>query len=317
MTLNAARLALVLVVGLGRGDAREHVDTPNVSVDFPAGKRSFADATARFFVEARDDLAAKLGVPYSRTATVQLFDDDAGFDAAVSGHRIEPWVAAVAIPSEARIVVRGTTPEAHLTEEFVPLLRHEVCHLLVGATAIEGRTHVPVWFDEGLAQWAADRLVVAEADVAILDRYGFLAPFVQLDERFPTNASDARIAYLQSESFVRFVVYRRGLDAVRETLRRVRRGEVFADAFDAGAGVRFFELEREWKQWLHDEFSLPYLIARSLPFFALVALVVVLTFVVRRFRDRRLLRRMALEESTTPIDEPGDEFDAIDEVRDP
>jgi peptidase MA superfamily protein len=298
--VSLAALLLAAAVALAGGEARERVTAPGVIVDFPSGRKAAAEATARVYVASRDDLASRLGVEFRRDATIQLFDTDAEFIAAVASHRVEPWVAAVAIPAEARIVVRGTTPDAHTSADYVPLLRHEVCHLLVGSTAAESRRRIPLWFDEGLAQWAAARLVVEEADVALLDRYGFLIPFVQLEDRYPESSGDARIAYLQSESLVRYVIDTRGIGVVRETLRRVRGGEAFDDAFEEAAHAHFFEIEREWKAWLHSEFSLPYLVARSLPFFAVVALVVVLAWLVRRARSRVTMQRMAREEAESP-----------------
>ncbi len=298
-----ARWVIVALAGLlvpMAQPARERIETADVVVDFPAGFHSYARLAARLYVASRDDLSARLDVPFEKPARVSLYEDDSEFEARVSGHRLEQWVAAVAIPSTNEIVVRGSSPDARSEAGFAPLLRHEVCHLLVAEAEAEGGERIPLWFNEGLAQWAADRLVVEAQDVALLDRYGFLLSFRQVADAFPVTESEARIAYVQSESIVRFIIHRLGLEAIRETLRGVRRSVPFDDALRSGTRAELYELEREWKQWLRDEFSLPYLIVRSLPFFAIVALVVVAAFVVRRIRDRRLLRAMEEADRAEP-----------------
>jgi hypothetical protein len=314
MSLAASLVAAALgLAASSTAPERERIEAAGVIVDFPPGLRRFARTTERLYLRSRDELSARLGIPYARQAQVVLVESDAEFESAVAGHRVEPWAAAVAIPSKGIILIRGSSPDVRSEATFAPLLRHEVCHLVLAGVEEQAGKRLPLWFNEGLCQWAAGSLVVPHADVAILDRYGFLHSFYQIEEAFPSDESAARIAYLQSEALVRFIADRRGIAAVRETLRRAAGGEPFHDALRAATGVEFHDLQREWRDWLRAEFSLPYLILRSLPFFALVAVVVVVAYAIRRIRDRRLLRRMEVEEQEAPED-PG-EWDAEDGER--
>jgi hypothetical protein len=302
----ALRVALVAVAVLPGAAKKERLEAGSVVIEFSEGEQSLAENAARLFEEVRDDLAVRLGIRLTRPVTLSLCASDAEFQQKVAGHPIERWVAAVAIPTLSQIVVRGSGADARSTDLFRPLLRHEVCHLMIGEVEAQGRVRVPVWFNEGLAQFAAGQLVVPEADVAMLDRYGFIVPLVQLEDAFPASEGDARIAYLQAESFVRFAIDRSGIGGIRSTLARVRQGLDFAEAFHAGMGREIYQLEREWHEWLRHEYSLPYLIARSIPCFAIVSLIVIAAFIVRWFRARRLLKHMDDEATDEPTIDQGE-----------
>lgn len=119
-----------------------------------------------------------------------------------------------------RIPVGGLTG---MNENLRRILYHEYAHVLIRALA---RNHVPLWLNEGLAQWAAgestknleERLTQGEK----------IIPFSSFDKSFDgLSATEVSLAYGQSLSLTNFLIEHFGEAQIIELLRRLGSGMNF------------------------------------------------------------------------------------------
>lgn len=119
-----------------------------------------------------------------------------------------------------RIPVGGLTG---VNENLRRILYHEYAHVLIRALA---RNHVPLWLNEGLAQWAAGESTThLEQRLALGEK---LLPFARFEKSFAgLSTTEVSLAYAQSLSLTDFLIERFGEAQIIEVLNRL------------GAGVNF------------------------------------------------------------------------------
>lgn len=265
-------------------------------VRFAPGDSLRAEAVA-------EALSAQAGLPalsddVPRGVTVVLAPDEGTFRRAAGG-RPPDWSAAVAIPSLNRIVLPPFGSDRSMGNDHLRTLRHEWAHL--GLRQSLPGLRVPRWFDEGYAQWAAgwDRLEVWRLRLRVA--FGRTPPLDSLTFRFPGDRASARDAYLLSATTVEYLVDASGEDALALFLERWRERGRFETALREVYGVSTPQLEEDWRGWLKSRYGWVSVLTNSTVAWALLALIVLVLFRIRRVRDReRLARLRATEPPPTP-----------------
>jgi len=312
-------LAFALGLGLALGGATA---SPGAEVR-AAGARvlhepdlaAYARYTAERYPGFRDRIERKLGLPLPDEITIEWVADHEGFDAAVAARRrgrpapLERWVAGVALHPEQVIVIRASSLEFGNRAELDALLLHEIAHLALAAIRHPDSRPQPVWLHEGLAQWAAGRLVFDHRfQLELARRTGQLLSFAHLESEFPADAAGAALAYQQSESMIRFLVNRHGAARVRSVLRRMAGGETFYVAFYAETGEGFYDLEDDWKEFIGQTPFLLWLASRGSLLFGGLALVGLVGAWFRWRRARKIKSQWDQEEKAEEAEE--DRLDA-------
>jgi tetratricopeptide (TPR) repeat protein len=122
--------------------------------------------------------------------------------------------------SKIRIPVGGLTG---MNENLRRTLYHEYAHVLIRALT---RNHLPLWLNEGLAQWTAgEKSDQLELRLAQEEK---LLPFDRLEKSFAgLSETEASLAYAQSLSLTNFLVKRFGEAQIIELLHRLGTGLSF------------------------------------------------------------------------------------------
>jgi tetratricopeptide (TPR) repeat protein len=127
------------------------------------------------------------------------------------------------------------------------ILYHEYAHVLIRALA---RDRVPLWLNEGLAQWAAGE-TMAHFEQR-LTKGETLLPFARLEKSFAgLNATEVPLAYAQSLSLTNFLVERFGEAQIIEVLHRLGNGanfQIAAEDILAPWGGSFDNLVQAWQK---------------------------------------------------------------------
>lgn len=157
------------------------------------------------------------------------------------------WVGADAQPELGVLLVTAVNPRTAAFDlgQDIP---HELAHLMLYEATHPGYERVPRWFEEGLATLAEtapnpDHDVILQQ--AVVDQA--TVPFVALCETFPASEVEARLAYAQSASFIRFIQATYGSQALAGMVR------AFADGAGCETAVRRVldtSLDRLNAQWL-------------------------------------------------------------------
>ena len=215
-----------------------------------------------------------------------------------AGVTLPDWAVGVAYPALHRIVMRSavTSPAR---ERLVPrdVFQHEFAHIVL-EQALASSGGAPRWLSEGFAMYHAKewRLTGQQtlAEVALRDAF---LPLAVLTTSFPADETAARLAYAQSFSLVAFFLHDFGRPTFHRFLNYLQSGLDTNTALRAATGLDLKHFEIKWQRALRKRTSwLTYLSERGL-FYFLLSLVVLLAYVVKQWKAKRLQQRWEDEEA--------------------
>jgi hypothetical protein len=206
------------------------------------------------------------------------------------------WGAAIAIPSERRIVMQGSHAGSDAGEP-VSVLRHELAHLALFETMGD---LPPRWFDEGYAsycarEWARDEVLAASVGLVIAG----VPPLDSLDEGFTGGAVRAGTAYALA---YRAVADLAQIDTVRGLSLFLERWRVTGSmdkAMREAYGLTAAAFEKDWRARTMRRYGALALLANITALAAILGLVLIPLYAARRRRDRRRLDAMRAQEEAT------------------
>jgi tetratricopeptide (TPR) repeat protein len=120
-------------------------------------------------------------------------------------------------------------------EEYLrTVLSHEYVHALIHSITPE----IPVWINEGLAEYLAPRG---------LERVNQVIPLKHLEKNFPLDDKNmASIAYRESFSAVSHLVEQYGIHMVRDLLLSLGQGKPLNEAFEYAFFITYDEFVSKW-----------------------------------------------------------------------
>jgi len=205
------------------------------------------------------------------------------------------WGAAVAIPSENRIVMQGSSAGSDAGNP-VQVLRHELAHLALHEYLGD---LPPRWFDEGYASYSAGewgRDEVLTTSLALLARG--IPPLDSLDEEFQYGASRAQAAYALS---YRAVAALASLDRERGLalfFRYWKEDGSMEQAIRRAYGITGDGFEVEWRRQTRRRYGALALAANMSMALGLIGVIIVPLYMMRlRARRRRLAAMVEADEA--------------------
>ncbi|MEW6142667.1 MAG: peptidase MA family metallohydrolase [Chloroflexota bacterium] len=131
-------------------------------------------------------------------------------------------------------------------------LAHEITHLLVGEAVFGPFDDIPVWLNEGLAEYAEENnLTVGEKN--LIDsamRENRLISVRSLSSNFPTDSQQAYLSYAESKSIVIYLINRFGWEKMRELLAVFKDGATYDSALKKVFGLDSAALDKQWRDSL-------------------------------------------------------------------
>ncbi|MBN2301053.1 MAG: hypothetical protein JXN60_00920 [Lentisphaerae bacterium] len=215
---------------------------------------SFAETVARFAEKYYHETARQLGYTrykgfwlWRNRVRIYIYRNHSEFIAQVTAPQ---WAAGKADYGSKSIFTYSGS------EEFIrSLLKHELAHL-VFRDFIGFQGEVPLWLDEGVAQWLEGRSDISHEFVKQMaknDRLLSLADLTATDVRHEKAAGDVAEFYAQSVSVVEFMIRQYGAQKFESFCRQLRNGKNLNDAlrFTYGGTIRSIEeIEKAWKKSL-------------------------------------------------------------------
>jgi len=140
-----------------------------------------------------------------------------------------------------------------LNEELKGVLIHELSHSFVD---LKTSRNSPGWLHEGLAGYSEGKRTPFEASEMLknLLATGSLPPFSRLRGSFAgANSQSASVLYVQSLSFVEYLIDRFRFYEMNRFLDRIGQHQGLESAFEDTFGATLSEMERQWKTELTSE----------------------------------------------------------------
>jgi len=270
----------------------------NVRWDFPAAATSEVRELMDIHREAWATITGDLGAEIDDSMIVRVGRDPEEMAALAPLSSPPPeYASGVTYPRLGLILLTLTAPDSWERPDMDSLYRHELSHLAL-ARAVGGR-EVPRWFAEGLASYQAGEYSIGRIRTLwSASLSGEVVPFAELSARFPSRPHEVNVAYAQSADVVSLM---RDGDADAERFRgliaELRAGRTFDEAFSEAYGIGLPSFERRWRTRLKERFQAFPLLFTGGSIWVLISMLLVVAYVRRRRRDRRVLARWASEEA--------------------
>jgi hypothetical protein len=231
-----------------------------------------------------------------RVIQVKIASNNREFIKFQSAPRSPAWALAIAYPRQGLILMKAPRMITQGHPDLVQTFRHELTHILLGEAF--GERPVPSWLQEGMAQlmenaWDLHRISIMTRAV-LADE---VIPLWDLDVSFPVDLHKAEVAYAESYYFLSFLLNRYGRQTLQNFILELSQGVDMDLALSRATGSRLREIIQLWEQYIRLRFNwIPIITGGGALWFA-AAFVLIMGYMLKRHRARRLLREWEMEEA--------------------
>ena len=190
------------------------------------------------------------------------------------------WSVGQASP-DLKIIVVSIMPGVDQQLEMDRQIPHEIMHILLYQLVQDNYNNVPVWLSEGLSSISE---TYANPDYeralgrAVSDNS--LLPMSTLCGNFPQDASNAFLAYAQSDSFVHFLQNKYGNSGLLNLIQTYQNGYSCEEGVVAATGNSLNQLDYRWRQESLGIDTALLAVQNMLPFLLIVGVLVLVPLVV-------------------------------------
>jgi hypothetical protein len=234
------------------------------------------------------------GLPRPKAHVLIAIAPDAGMFRAWTGPGTPEWGAAIAIPSEQRIVMQGAYGNSDAGDPIV-VLRHELAHLALHEYLGD---LPPRWFDEGYASVAAgewSRTTALETSVSMAWRS--LPDGRELDQGFYAGASRAQYTYALSHLVVAEMQAIDSQNGLANFFRQWRRTESYDRALRFAYGMTTEAFDSYWHKRVRRQYGALSFIANISLAFGFIGIALGPMYWSKRKRNRERLAVMKENEA--------------------
>jgi hypothetical protein len=206
----------------------------------------------------------------------------------------QAMLKAAGLPIRSSIVALATLPAgtihvdgAERLASIERVLPHEAAHVLIARAVGSALPAVPVWLNEGIAEYAAGT-TASQADPVWLRAIskGKSLRLEELDNAIAQHGGNAGLAYAQAASLVNFLVAQRGEGVIADLLRSIATSRDFEESLRQVTGWRPAEMEAAWQTATARRWRWPLLFESQAVWFGLMVLLF-LAGLARYLRQRR------------------------------
>lgn len=175
--------------------------------------------------------------------------------------------------------------------DWMTTFKHELFHILIYQNEVD----IPVWLNEGLAQWYAGQSDWGKfVELGTATARGKLIPLVDLDVILSFNHKRASLGYGQALDATRFLIKRQGASILPYLLKPG--DQRFRERFIQETGESVIDFEIAWRNEL--ESRLWYFKVSRIPgvLWALSPLIVILAWFLKYRRGRKKLEEWEAED---------------------
>jgi len=229
---------------------------------------------------------------------IELVDVDNEIEVIGKDYKKLPfWVAGYALPSDNRIVIRykniGSYPYLNLRS----VLKHELSHIFLYKICQVNNVFVPKWFDEGLAMYVEKRWDFQDYYQASIRSILIKPiPIEKLKFYFPTDEQEAKIAYVESFSFINYLMNKNGEDFLKEVFNRLIKGEDFENIILMLTKKTIEENEKDWHNSIYKYYRWIPIIASTGFLWIIITLFTFFFYWKRKKKDQLIIKKWQEED---------------------
>jgi len=238
-------------------------------------------------------VAALLDREVPRIAAIVGADDLRPIPVVIYADR-QAMLKTAGLPIRSSIVALATLPAgiihvdgAERLASIEKVLPHEAAHVLIARAVGSALPAVPLWLNEGIAEYAAGR-TASQADPVWLRAIGQgkSLRLEELDHAIGQHGENAGLAYAQAASLVSFLVAQRGEGVITDLLHSIAASRDFEESLRQVTGWQPDEMEIAWRTAAARRWRWPLLFQSQAVWLGLMVLLF-LAGLARYLRQRR------------------------------
>jgi len=222
---------------------------PNAVVHWYAGDAAYAQAALDIATRSLASIGQELNATPPGPLHLYLYASTEDLQGALLPRQRE-WIGGEAFPELDSLLIAVPT-EGGYTLVMRQIIPHEITHILLYYATAGATARVPPWLSEGLATFNEE---LPDPDVALMLQSALkedhLIPLDSLCGTFPSDDEQARLAYAQSASLVRFVRDFYGEQALAGLVSAHADGLSCRGAVDRVLGLSLEQLDSRWRAYL-------------------------------------------------------------------
>jgi hypothetical protein len=222
---------------------------PNAIVNWYAGDAAYAQAALDIATSSLARISQELSVTPPDPLHLYLYASTDDLQGALLSRQRE-WIGGEAFPELDTLLI-AVSPEDGYTLVMRRIIPHEITHILLHHATGGATARVPPWLSEGLATFNEE---LPDPDAALILQAALdedrLIPLDTLCGTFPSDTEQARLAYAQSASLVRFVRDFYGEQALAGLVSAYAGGMSCRGAVDRVLGLSLEQLDSRWRAYL-------------------------------------------------------------------
>lgn len=142
--------------------------------------------------------------------------------------------------------IRFPIADAVLGPEVVSIITHELAHAMVAQAT---RDQAPHWIQEGIAQHVEGSQYQSNAFTSYEENQIIPIAVVEAVLKGYPDPALARLGYLESLAFIRYVEAKKGIDGIHRILRGLAEGATAEDVVEELFGTEFSRVEGDYRNW--------------------------------------------------------------------
>ncbi len=296
----------------------EVVADPPIEVRYQGKGAALAEDVLERAKTSLDEVSNLLGLSQGGPYVIMMASSKEEFQDLQPVSSMAPeWAGALTYPRYG--VVLLMTPGAINTSgrQYWSLLQHEMVHLVIGEAETKQGVRFPRWLSEGIATYISGEMGLSRLlhlSWAQVTRRAL--PLDALTVNFPDDPAMAEAAYAQSFLFIQYLMKKFGQDAVAELVTALLEEGSLARAVNRAFDISLGELFDGFNQYARVKATWIPAITSTAAVWSVITMLFLYTYIGRRIRDYRTLRRWDEEELMEErMNAPEDSEDNNEKIR--
>ncbi len=214
-------------------------------------------------------------------------------DAIGAHHRVESWIAGMAIPAQDLVIISARGNEVFSAREvFLHELGHIYLHIAVGHRPI------PRWFDEGFAMYVSGEPALQRLKTLLpAAAMNNLFSLHDLTKHFPSRQPAVQVAYAESMMFVRHLFNVYGRPSILNLIKGLHQGLPFDAAFRRAFGVDLVFVEKAFRRSIGSGSYLLVVLTGSGVLWLVITLILIWVYLRKREQGNEKIQKWQDEDA--------------------
>jgi len=207
------------------------------------------------------------------------------------------WAVGLAIKNKIFINNSKISNERDLLET----ISHEICHIY--QHRIKKSHTFPSWFKEGMAMYFSKKISINNNAISKSIWLKCLIDLKDLNNISSLDKNQIDLAYQESRLAYEMIINKFGSKTIKKIISEMNNNFAFDLAFKKSTGIDLNDFETEFDLKIINSGDRYIIFKQPMNWFFLSAIILIIIFIVVKFRNRKIIRKWKIEEELEKLNE--------------